>query len=268
LQVLNLIQSWFDAFKSQPDYSGIVQVYSELKSKGIEFPVNNTDSTAPIYTPQRSASLGGRSYSNTDQSLTSSSVMPSYARPPTVSQANFNPNAATPISLNRDQLAKLRHELDIVNSNMKVFAEMLNEMTPGKEHADDWKLLKDLNSTCQAMQKRIVDLVEKVTNEEITSELLRLNDELNYLFERYERYERKKVQSMTSKPSSNQESSLLDLTSDIPNPTPSDVLSNRMQGLSIATTPKVSCCNNLFFPTSNQSSNCLIYLLTVLCDSC
>lgn len=52
-KVLNLIQIWADAFKSQPDLSGVVQVYQELKSKGIEFPVADLDAIAPIYTPQR-----------------------------------------------------------------------------------------------------------------------------------------------------------------------------------------------------------------------
>lgn len=40
------------------------------------------------------------------------------------------------------------------------------------------------------MQSRIVDLVGKVNNDEITAELLRLNDELNNLFLRYARYEK------------------------------------------------------------------------------
>lgn len=40
------------------------------------------------------------------------------------------------------------------------------------------------------MQNRIVDLVGKVNNDEITAELLRLNDELNNLFLRYARYEK------------------------------------------------------------------------------
>lgn len=52
-KVLNLIQIWADAFRSQPDLNGVVQVYAELKNKGIEFPVADLDAMAPIYTPQR-----------------------------------------------------------------------------------------------------------------------------------------------------------------------------------------------------------------------
>lgn len=56
-KVLNLIQIWADAFRSQPDLNGVVQVYQELKSKGIEFPVADLDAMAPIYTPQRVSKL-------------------------------------------------------------------------------------------------------------------------------------------------------------------------------------------------------------------
>lgn len=52
-KVLSLIQVWADTFKNQSDLSGVVQVYQELKNKGIEFPVTDLDSIAPIYTPQR-----------------------------------------------------------------------------------------------------------------------------------------------------------------------------------------------------------------------
>ena len=48
-----MIQSWSDAFQQQPDMQGVVQVYQELKSKGIEFPMTNMDTMAPIITPQR-----------------------------------------------------------------------------------------------------------------------------------------------------------------------------------------------------------------------
>lgn len=52
-KVLSLIQSWADAFKSQPELSGVVQVYQDLLAKGIEFPATDLDAMAPIHTPQR-----------------------------------------------------------------------------------------------------------------------------------------------------------------------------------------------------------------------
>ncbi len=51
-------------------------------------------------------------------------------------------------------------------------------------------VLKELNRTCRAMQTRIVQLLDQVGSEEVTEELLRVNDDLNNLFIRYDRYER------------------------------------------------------------------------------
>ncbi|XP_018414084.1 PREDICTED: TOM1-like protein 2 isoform X4 [Nanorana parkeri] len=88
------------------------------------------------------------------------------------------------------QIGRLRSELDIVRGNTKVMSEMLTEMTPGQEDASDLELLQDLNRTCRAMQQRIVELISRVSNEEVTEELLHVNDDLNNVFLRYERFER------------------------------------------------------------------------------
>lgn len=44
--------------------------------------------------------------------------------------------------LTPDQRAKLRSELDVVQSNMVVFGEMLSEMKPGTEQPDELELLQ------------------------------------------------------------------------------------------------------------------------------
>ncbi|KAK5885075.1 hypothetical protein CesoFtcFv8_018824 [Champsocephalus esox] len=69
-------------------------------------------------------------------------------------------------------------------------SEMLTEMVPGQEDASDLELLQELNRTCRAMQQRVVELISRVSNEEVTEELLHVNDDLNNIFLRYERYER------------------------------------------------------------------------------
>ncbi|KAM5216347.1 TOM1-like protein 2 isoform 13-T17 [Hipposideros larvatus] len=88
------------------------------------------------------------------------------------------------------QIARLRSELDIVRGNTKVMSEMLMEMVPGQEDSSDLELLQELNRTCRAMQQRIVELISRVSNEEVTEELLHVNDDLNNVFLRYERFER------------------------------------------------------------------------------
>lgn len=50
------------------------------------------------------------------------------------------------------------------------------------------RLVKELNRTCRAMQQRVVELISRVSNEEVTEELLHVNDDLNNIFLRYERY--------------------------------------------------------------------------------
>uniref|UniRef100_A0A8D0GG17 Target of myb1 like 2 membrane trafficking protein n=1 Tax=Sphenodon punctatus TaxID=8508 RepID=A0A8D0GG17_SPHPU len=87
-------------------------------------------------------------------------------------------------------IARLRSELDIVRGNTKVMSEMLTEMVPGQEDSSDLELLQELNRTCRSMQQRIVELISRVSNEEVTEELLHVNDDLNNVFLRYERFER------------------------------------------------------------------------------
>ncbi|GIY03625.1 TOM1-like protein 2 [Caerostris extrusa] len=187
-KVLSLIQSWADAFQGNPEMQGVVQVYHDLKQKGIEFPMTDLDAMAPIHTPQRSVLPG-----SSPPSLVSDQMMQQHPHSNPNPMPDVLPPQAVPISLNAEQLAKLRSELDIVEGNMKVFGEMLTELTPGKEHQQDLELLQELQKTCYAMQSRVVDLIDRIGVEEVTNDLLRINDELNNLFLRYDRYEKKRV---------------------------------------------------------------------------
>ena len=85
------------------------------------------------------------------------------------------------------QICRLRSELDVVRGNTKVMSEMLTEMVPGQEEPSDHELLQELNRTCRAMQQRVVELISCVANEEVTEELLHVNDDLNNIFLRYDR---------------------------------------------------------------------------------
>lgn len=76
----------------------------------------------------------------------------------------------------------------MVESNSSVLAEMLSELTPGQEHSEDLQLLQELHATCEAMQRRVVELVARVTDDLLTADLLKVNDLLNNLFIRYDRH--------------------------------------------------------------------------------
>ncbi|XP_046544252.1 target of Myb protein 1-like isoform X4 [Haliotis rubra] len=182
-KVLSLIQTWADAFRGAPDLKEVEKVYSELKSKGIEFPMTDLDHMAPIYTPART-------------SVRSPQKQPQQ-QPPLQQQQQSVPGpqfvgggAPTPIQPNQEQQGKLRRELEVVSGNIRVMSEMLTELTPTSCDPSDLELLQELHRTNRQMQSRLVDLLNHVATEEVTNELLRVNDDMNNVFLRYERFER------------------------------------------------------------------------------
>ncbi|CAB1338297.1 unnamed protein product, partial [Coregonus sp. 'balchen'] len=191
-KVLALIQAWADAFRSSPDLTGVVHIYEELKRKGIEFPMSDLETLSPIHTPQR-LSTGPEVNQATQKATAPPPAQPiphPHQQPPphAVSAPPFA--ASVPPTYTAPQICRLRSELDIVRGNTKVMSEMLTEMVPGQEDPSDHELLQELNRTCRAMQQRIVELISCVSNEEVTEELLHVNDDLNNIFLRYDRYER------------------------------------------------------------------------------
>ncbi|XP_022347147.1 TOM1-like protein 2 isoform X6 [Enhydra lutris kenyoni] len=153
-----------------------------------------------------------------------------------------------PITANSEQIARLRSELDVVRGNTKVMSEMLTEMVPGQEDSSDLELLQELNRTCRAMQQRIVELISRVSNEEVTEELLHVNDDLNNVFLRYERFERYRSGRSVQNPSNGvlnevTEDNLIDLGPGSPavvspmvgNTAPPSSLSSQLAGLDLGT---------------------------------
>ncbi|XP_061568691.1 TOM1-like protein 2 isoform X2 [Cololabis saira] len=187
-KVLSLIQSWADAFRSSPDLTGVVHIYEELKRKGIEFPMADLDALSPIHTPQRGTPEVDPAMMKYLAPTCPAAGTPKPASPsPGSTQASGVPS---PITATPEQIARLRSELDVVRGNIKVMSEMLTEMVPSQENVSDLELLQELHRTCRAMQQRVVELISRVVNEEVTEELLHVNDDLNNIFLRYERYER------------------------------------------------------------------------------
>lgn len=86
-----------------------------------------------------------------------------------------------------EQRAKLQSELDVVQSNMNVLGEMLSEVKPGMGERDELDLLQELRAVCQSMQQRLMELISRITNDSLTEELLRINDDMNNLFLRFGR---------------------------------------------------------------------------------
>ncbi|CAD1469874.1 unnamed protein product, partial [Heterotrigona itama] len=193
-KVLSLIQTWADTFRHQPHTQGVVQVYQELKLKGIQFPMTDLDAMAPIITPERSVPESEQNVVNVPTAEQQSAT----PIPPQVQQPQTQCSGQVTL-LNEQQMAKLQSELDVVQGNMRVLSEMLAYFTSSDQSNSqqpdpaDLELLSELHSTCKAMQERVVDLIGKLAHDEMTAELLRINDELNNLFLRYSRYTKNKA---------------------------------------------------------------------------
>ncbi|XP_040493370.1 target of Myb protein 1 isoform X4 [Ursus maritimus] len=184
-KVLNLIQSWADAFRSSPDLTGVVAVYEDLRRKGLEFPMTDLDMLSPIHTPQRtvfsSEQASGQNSVGTDASHGGDSTQHTSPLPIPATPSD------TPITPTPEQIAKLRSELEMVSGNVRVMSEMLTELVPTQAEPADLELLQELNRTCRAMQQRVLELIPRIANEQLTEELLIVNDNLNNVFLRHER---------------------------------------------------------------------------------
>ncbi|XP_058936759.1 target of Myb1 membrane trafficking protein isoform X2 [Kogia breviceps] len=230
-KVLTLIQSWADAFRSSPDLTGVVAVYEDLRRKGLEFPMTDLDMLSPIHTPQRTVfssetPSGQNSSVGTDASQQGDSGQHT-APLPTLALLPSD----TPIAPTAEQIGKLRSELEMVSGNVRVMSEMLTELVPTQAEPADLELLQELNRTCRAMQQRVLELIPRVANEQLTEELLIVNDNLNNVFLRHERFERFRTGQTAKAPSEAEESA--DLIDMGPDPAATSSLSSQLAGMNL-----------------------------------
>ncbi|XP_026738256.1 TOM1-like protein 2 isoform X2 [Trichoplusia ni] len=183
-KVLSLIQCWADAFQTTPDMQGVTQVYSELRLKGVEFPMTDLDAMAPIFTPQRSVPDGPEPIPESPQRQIIPQTSPSHS---TMEQAPANQ-----MPLTESQNKKLRQDLTVVESNITVMNEMLNELTMqphAAHHESDIKLLDELAETLRSMQTRVMELISRVADlSPLIVDLLYINDRLNNVLLRHSRF--------------------------------------------------------------------------------
>lgn len=189
-RVLSLIERWADAFRSQPDLSGVVSVYTDLKAKGVTFPARDPNSHVPIQTPQRTVPSSSpplqpaAAVSRSGRAQSGGGGM--VAGPPPMQQPGGQ------VLLEGEGYNKISQDLVVVQSSIEMFEDIMRALESPANEGADWKLADELSITCRQMKDRIVDLIERIANEDLTIELLRLNDELNTVFTRYETLAKKR----------------------------------------------------------------------------
>ncbi|XP_008583366.1 PREDICTED: TOM1-like protein 1 isoform X1 [Galeopterus variegatus] len=196
-RILNFIKTWSQGFPGGVDISEVKEVYLDLLKKGVQFPSSDAEAEAETVR-QETAQIS----SNPPASVPTAPALPSVIVPKN-----------STITLVPEQIGKLHSELDMVKMNVKVMFTILMENAPGSENHEDIELLQKLYKTGRDMQERIMDLLVVVENEDVTVELLQVNEDLNNAILGYERFTRnhqryleenknqKEATSTTSEPS-------------------------------------------------------------------
>lgn len=101
-------------------------------------------------------------------------------------------------------------ELESVQNNIRLLNEMLDSFKVGVSSTDETELIKELHESCVRMRPSITKLAsETQQNDEILSEVLRINDELGQVFDKYHVV---MVLGQVGRESSVRQTSLLDLS--------------------------------------------------------
>lgn len=240
-RILNFIKTWSQGFPGGVDVSEVKEVYLDLLKKGVQFPPSDGE-------PETRQEAGQLS-PNRPTSVPTAPALSSIIAPK-------NPT----ISLVPEQIGKLHSELDMVKMNVKVMTAILMENTPGSENHADIELLQKLYKTGREMQERIMDLLVVVENEDVTVELIQVNEDLNNAILGYERFTRNQKrlleqrQNPTEATNTHNEPSapscdLLDLSPISPAPTSNEGALNsvnaQLSGLSVSSLSPV-IRNNLY----------------------
>ncbi|CAF1408379.1 unnamed protein product [Rotaria sp. Silwood1] len=187
-KILGMIQTWALAFRDDPDLITVEQFYQECKQQGLEFPPAEPENTIKAAVPATGTVERPMQYS---RSMSQPAPGTAHRQDRSLSDVSSQQAVQEHTVLRQmtpEQIAKLRSELDVVQTNVQVFGEMLVTLQPGEEHPLDLDLLLELHRTCIQMQARIIDLLSQVAIDDITVDLLRYNDEFNNSLKTFESY--------------------------------------------------------------------------------
>ncbi|KAJ8637557.1 hypothetical protein MRB53_011824 [Persea americana] len=163
-KILTLIDTWQEAFGGpRARYPQYYAAYQELLRAGVVFP-QSSESAAPIFTPPQSHPL----------------TYPESARSPGYRQE------LPESSMSSDFPALSMTEIQNARGIMDVLAEMLNALDPGNKEGLRQEVIIDLVEQCRSYKRRVVQLVSSTSDEELLSQGLALNDDLQRVLTKHD----------------------------------------------------------------------------------
>ncbi|XP_062223546.1 TOM1-like protein 9 isoform X2 [Phragmites australis] len=161
-KILTLIDTWQEVFGgARARYPQYYAAYQELLRAGAIFP-QRSNGSVPIFTPPQTQPL-----QNYPPSLR-------------VTQEQ-EPESSVP-----DFPALSLTEIQNARGIMDVLSEMLNALDPGNREGLRQEVIVDLVDQCRSFKERVVHLVNSTSNEELLSQGLSLNDDMQRVLAKHD----------------------------------------------------------------------------------
>ncbi|KAJ1259271.1 hypothetical protein BS78_10G141100 [Paspalum vaginatum] len=165
-KILILIDTWQEAFGgARARYPQYYAAYQEMLRAGAVFP-QRPESSVPIYTPPQTQPL--RNYP-----------------PPALRNTDYRQDAPESSSAPEVPVLSLT-EIQNARGVMDVLSEMLNAIDPGNREGLRQEVIVDLVDQCRSHKQRVVQLVNSTSDEDLLSQGLSLNDELQRVLAKHD----------------------------------------------------------------------------------
>ncbi|KAG8045753.1 hypothetical protein GUJ93_ZPchr0008g11991 [Zizania palustris] len=158
-KILVMIDTWQEAFGGpRARYPQYYAAYHDLARAGAAFP-KRSEPSAPLFNGQSQAARNMRSPDQQDEAESSA--------------ANDFP------ALSMSEIQNARGIMDVL-------AEMLNALDPGNREGLRQEVIVELVDQCRTYKQRVVQLVNSTTDEELMSQGLALNDDLQRVLAKHD----------------------------------------------------------------------------------
>ncbi|XP_059063822.1 TOM1-like protein 6 isoform X2 [Cryptomeria japonica] len=165
-KILVLLDSWQEAFGGpRGKYPQYFWAYDELRRTGVEFP-DRVEQSVPIFTPPPT-------HSRTELS------QPGYGMPSHIASRLDEAMASDVPQLSLSEIESAR-------GGMEVLAEMLHAVDPKDKNAVKDEVIVDLVEQCRSSQRRVLQLVNTTSDEELLRQGLVLNDDLQNVLAKHD----------------------------------------------------------------------------------